>query len=50
MILEKWNEHDHKKCDEKVLSRQNIINYVKRKSVEDFFAQQLNVLHIEFKI
>uniref|UniRef100_A0A2S2R2D7 FLYWCH-type domain-containing protein n=1 Tax=Sipha flava TaxID=143950 RepID=A0A2S2R2D7_9HEMI len=35
VMLKNCNEHNHEKCDEKILNRQKISNAVKRKAVDD---------------
>ena len=44
-----YNEHNHDKCDEQVLTRQKISNAVKRKAVDDISARPSKILHNEFK-
>ncbi|KAF0754584.1 MULE domain-containing protein [Aphis craccivora] len=44
-----YNEHNHDKCDEQVLTRQKISDAVKRKAVNDISAQPSKIVHNEFK-
>jgi len=49
VILENFNEHNHEKCDEKVLTRQKISNCVKTEAVDDISVRPSKILHNEFK-
>jgi len=44
-----YNEHNHDKCDEQVITRQKISNAVKRKAVDDISVRPSKILHNEFK-
>lgn len=44
-----YNEHNHNKCDEQVITRQKISNAVKRKAIDDISVRPSKILHNEFK-
>ncbi len=45
-----YNEHNHDKCDEQVITRQKISNSVKRKAVDDISVRPSKILHNELPI